>query len=73
VRVVAGPHDDLTPVKFRDAVYHFVEQVAVVRHDDDRAWITAHQFFDHALARQIEMVVRLVQQKYVRGPHQQAR
>ena len=72
-RVGAGPDRDLTAFELGDTVDHLVEQVAVMGDDHHCAFVAAHQPLHCFLARDIEVIVRLVQQEQIGLPHQQPR
>ncbi len=49
--------------QFGDFFRDNVQQLAVVRDDDDRAGVIGDQFFEERFAVEVEVIVRLVQQQ----------
>ena len=64
-RVVARIAGQLAIFQFDDFIRHHIQQVAVVRDDDDGALVVADEFLQEGFARQVEMVVGFVQQQQV--------
>ncbi len=62
-RVVAGVDGDASIFQIGDLVRHHIQQIAVVGNDDDTAFVASDQPFQKRLARQIQMIVRLVKQE----------
>ena len=73
VRVGARPDRDLPALELRDHPDRLVQQVAIVRNDDHRAAVAAHELLDALLAFEIQVVVRLVEQEQIRRPDDQPR
>ena len=73
VRVVPGVRLDLRVSQLNDAVRDTVEEVAVVRHDEQRASIGGEVFPEPVARGGIEVVRGLVEQHVVRPPHQHLR
>ena len=68
--VVAHVHRRLAAFQMRDALHGAVEEVAVVRHHREGAWVLAHPGFQPHRRLQVQVVGRLVEQQQVRGRHQ---
>ncbi len=63
--VVAFPRDALATVEFQNPARHVVEEVAVVGHGDDRAFVLPQVFFQPQHALGVEVVGRFVEQQHV--------
>ena len=63
--VVALPGNAFASVEFENPACHVVEEVAVVRHGDDRAFVLCQVLFEPVNAFGIQMVGRLVEQQHV--------
>ncbi len=72
VFVVAGEDFDLAVADFEDARSQLVDEIAVVRDEDDRAGVFHQRVEQHVFGAQVEVVRRFVEQQEVRGMQQQA-
>ena len=61
--VRAAVHHDLARFQLRNFVDDVIEQIPIVRDDDDRAVIVVDGAFQKRLAVEIEMVIRFVEQQ----------
>jgi len=57
----------------QDTTDHRIEEIAIVRHDEQRPLISTQPSFQPKHGIEIEMVGRLIEQQHVRRTHQCAR
>ncbi len=72
-RVVARVAPELLRIDVRDHVHHAVQEIAVVRNDEERPAIALEPLLEPEDGVEVEMVGRLIQQQEVRGTHQRLR
>ena len=70
--VVAGEDFDFAVADFEDAGGQLVDEIAVVRNEDDRAGVLHERVEQHVFGAQVEVVGGLVEQKEIRRMQQQA-
>ncbi len=73
LRVVARVRDELAVVDVHDAVDHAVEEIAVVRDEEQRAGIPAEPVFEPQHGIEVEVVRGLVEQQEIRARLQRLR
>ncbi len=69
--VIPLEHGHPAIFQFRNVCDHGVEQVAIMRDDDHRPCIFTDQFFKIQFTRQIEMIIRFIQQEDIRFDQKQ--
>src|ERR1700685_4029108 len=72
VFVISGEDFDFAVADFEDARGQLIDEVTVVRDEDDRACVFDERIEQHVFGAQVEMVRRFVEQQEVRRMQQQA-